>query len=35
MTEQPGFLTQIPVRGIFDGELGALDEDGKPDILTS
>jgi bifunctional non-homologous end joining protein LigD len=32
MSEQVGFLAQIPVRAVLDGELVALDEDGKPDF---
>ena len=32
MTEHVGFLAQLPVAGIFDGELVALDADGKPDF---
>jgi bifunctional non-homologous end joining protein LigD len=31
MTERVGFLAELPVRAILDGELVALDEDGKPD----
>ena len=29
MTERVGFLAQLPVRAVLDGELVALDEDGK------
>jgi bifunctional non-homologous end joining protein LigD len=32
MTEHVGFLTELPVRAILDGELVALDADGKPDF---
>ena len=32
MTERVGFLAELPVRAILDGELVALDEDGKPDF---
>jgi ATP-dependent DNA ligase len=32
MTERVGFLANLPVRAIFDGELVALDQDGKPDF---
>ena len=32
MTEHVLFLEHLPTRGIFDGELVALDEDGKPDF---
>ena len=31
-TERVGFLAQLPVRAVLDGELVALDEDGKPDF---
>jgi hypothetical protein len=32
MTERVGFLSQLPVRAVLDGELVALDADGKPDF---
>jgi bifunctional non-homologous end joining protein LigD len=32
MTEHVGFLGDLPVRAVLDGELVALDEDGKPDF---
>jgi bifunctional non-homologous end joining protein LigD len=32
MTEHVGFLAELPARAILDGELVALDEDGKPDF---
>jgi bifunctional non-homologous end joining protein LigD len=32
MTEHVGFLADLPVRAVLDGELVALDEDGKPDF---
>jgi bifunctional non-homologous end joining protein LigD len=32
MTEHVGFLSDLPVRAVLDGELVALDEDGKPDF---
>jgi ATP-dependent DNA ligase len=32
MTEQVGFLAQLPVRAVLDGELVSLDADGKPDF---
>jgi bifunctional non-homologous end joining protein LigD len=32
MTEHVTFLAQVPVRAILDGELVALDTDGKPDF---
>jgi bifunctional non-homologous end joining protein LigD len=32
MTEHVGFLSELPVRAVLDGELVALDEDGKPDF---
>jgi bifunctional non-homologous end joining protein LigD len=32
MTEQVGFLVQLPVRAVLDGELVSLDADGKPDF---
>jgi ATP-dependent DNA ligase len=32
MSEHVGFLAQLPVRGVLDGELVALDEHGKPDF---
>jgi ATP-dependent DNA ligase len=32
MTERFGFLAQLPVRAVLDGELVALDADGKPDF---
>jgi hypothetical protein len=32
MTEHVEFLAQLPVRAVLDGELVALDEDGKPDF---
>jgi bifunctional non-homologous end joining protein LigD len=32
MTPHVGFLAQLPVRAILDGELVALDADGKPDF---
>jgi bifunctional non-homologous end joining protein LigD len=32
MTEHVGFLAHLPVRAVLDGELVALDGDGKPDF---
>jgi bifunctional non-homologous end joining protein LigD len=32
MSEHVGFLAQLPVRAVLDGELVALGEDGKPDF---
>jgi bifunctional non-homologous end joining protein LigD len=32
MTPHVGFLAQLPVRAVLDGELVALDGDGKPDF---
>jgi ATP dependent DNA ligase domain len=32
MTEHVPFLAQLPVRAVLDGELVALDEEGKPDF---
>jgi bifunctional non-homologous end joining protein LigD len=32
MTEHVTFLSELPVRAVLDGELVALDEDGKPDF---
>jgi bifunctional non-homologous end joining protein LigD len=32
MTEHVGFLAELPVRAVLDGELVALDDDGKPDF---
>jgi bifunctional non-homologous end joining protein LigD len=32
MTEHVGFLAQLPVRAVLDGELVALGADGKPDF---
>ena len=32
MTEHVGFLSDLPVRAVLDGELVALDEEGKPDF---
>lgn len=32
MTEHLGFLSDLPVRAVLDGELVALDEEGKPDF---
>jgi ATP-dependent DNA ligase len=32
MTEHVGFLAQLPVRAVLDGELVALDDEGKPDF---
>jgi bifunctional non-homologous end joining protein LigD len=32
MTEHVGFLAELPVRAVLDGELVALDSDGKPDF---
>ena len=32
MTEHVGFLNELPVRAVLDGELVALDEQGKPDF---
>jgi bifunctional non-homologous end joining protein LigD len=32
MTPHVGFLAQLPVRAVLDGELVALDDDGKPDF---
>ena len=32
MTEHVGVLADLRARGIFDGELVALDADGKPDF---
>jgi bifunctional non-homologous end joining protein LigD len=34
MTEQTGFLADLPVRALLDGELVALDADGKLDFPT-
>lgn len=34
MTPQVGFLAQLPVRAVLDGELVALDDDGKPDFAS-
>jgi ATP-dependent DNA ligase len=31
MSQQVGFLAQLPARAVLDGELVALDADGKPD----
>jgi bifunctional non-homologous end joining protein LigD len=33
MTDHVGFLAELPARGIFDGELVALDGEGKPDFM--
>jgi bifunctional non-homologous end joining protein LigD len=32
MTEHVGFLAELPVRAVLDGELVAFDADGKPDF---
>jgi bifunctional non-homologous end joining protein LigD len=32
MTEQVGFLAELPVRAVLDGELVSLDDQGKPDF---
>jgi bifunctional non-homologous end joining protein LigD len=32
MTDRVPFLAKLPVRGVLDGELVALDDDGKPDF---
>jgi bifunctional non-homologous end joining protein LigD len=32
MTEHVGFLAELPVRAVLDGELVSLDADGKPDF---
>jgi bifunctional non-homologous end joining protein LigD len=32
MTPQVGFLAKLPVRAVLDGELVALDDEGKPDF---
>jgi bifunctional non-homologous end joining protein LigD len=32
MTEHVGFLAELPVRAVLDGELVALDAEGKPDF---
>jgi bifunctional non-homologous end joining protein LigD len=32
MTQHVGFLAELPVRAVLDGELVALDDDGKPDF---
>jgi ATP-dependent DNA ligase len=32
MTEQVTFLAELPVRAVLNGELVALDDDGKPDF---
>jgi bifunctional non-homologous end joining protein LigD len=32
MTEHVGFLADLPVRAVLDGELVALDDDGRPDF---
>jgi len=32
MTEHVGFLEQLPVRAVLDGELVAFGDDGKPDF---
>jgi bifunctional non-homologous end joining protein LigD len=32
MTPHVGFLAELPVRAVLDGELVALDADGKPDF---
>jgi ATP-dependent DNA ligase len=32
MTPHVGFLAQLPVRAVLDGELVALDDEGKPDF---
>jgi len=32
MTEHVAFLAQLPVRAVLDGELVALDQEGKPDF---
>ena len=32
MTPHVSFLDQLPVRAVLDGELVALDEDGRPDF---
>jgi bifunctional non-homologous end joining protein LigD len=33
MTAHVNFLADLPACGVFDGELVALDEDGKPDFI--
>jgi bifunctional non-homologous end joining protein LigD len=32
MTDRVGFLGQLPVKAVIDGELVALDNEGKPDF---
>jgi bifunctional non-homologous end joining protein LigD len=32
MSEQVGFLAELPVRAVLDGELVSLDAEGKPDF---
>jgi ATP-dependent DNA ligase len=32
MTTYVGFLAQLPLHAVLDGELVALDDDGKPDF---
>ena len=32
MTERVGFLAELPVQAVLDGELVALDDEGKPDF---
>ena len=32
MTEHVGFLTELSVQAVLDGELVSLDDDGKPDF---
>ena len=32
MTEHVGFLAELPLRAVLDGELVMLDEEGKPDF---
>jgi ATP-dependent DNA ligase len=32
MTEDVGFLAELPVQAVLDGELVAFDSDGRPDF---